>query len=66
MIKTHSMRVGIEVGGTGWGQISFTENNGNLFSFDFLESGKTFGPWHMRQIPIGQRWQRVVQVLDSP
>ena len=27
MIKTHSMRVGIEVGGTGWGQISFTENN---------------------------------------
>lgn len=27
MIKTRSRRVGIEVGGTGWGQISFMENN---------------------------------------
>lgn len=27
-----------------------------ILSLDFLESGIAFGPWHMRQIPIGQRW----------
>ena len=58
MIEIHSMRVGIEVGGTGWGQISFMENNWNPFSFDFLESGIASGPWHMRQISICQRWQK--------
>lgn len=38
----------------------FMENDWNPFSFDFLESGTAFGPWHVRQIPIGHSWQKCV------